>query len=77
MSIPNICDINAHHIAYNYTVPLERTENLKQEETIDFTLGFMSHSIFLNVTHAHNQQEMIQGWEVRTGSAMGLRWLTF
>lgn len=37
----------------------------------------MCHSMFLNVMHAHIQQEVIQGWEVRTGSAMGLKMTRF
>lgn len=32
------------------------------------------HSMFLNVMYA---QEVIQGWEVRTGSAMGLKMTHF
>lgn len=33
--------------------------------------------MFLNVMHAHIQQEVIRGWEVRTGSAMGLKMTHF
>jgi len=33
--------------------------------------------MFLNVMHAHIQQEVIQGWEVRTGSTMGLKMTHF